>query len=86
MFIKKTRSELKEMVLGWKDKTMDFIKKQEAWKVLLGGIFLGGALVLLIGIVLPILFLLVVIAACLYFMEPEDVVDVEVNDANKDNK
>ena len=51
MFIKKTRSELKEMVLGWKDKTMDFIKKQEAWKVLLGGIFLGGALVLLIGIV-----------------------------------
>ena len=86
MFIKKTRSELKEMVLGWKDKTMDFIKKQEAWKVLLGGIFLGGALVLLIGIVLPILFLLVVIAVCLYFMAPEDVVDVEVNDANKDNK
>ena len=58
MFIKKTRSELKEMALGWKDKTIDFIKKQEAWKVLLGGIFLGGALVLLIGIVLPILFIL----------------------------
>ena len=86
MFIKKTRSELKEMALGWKAKTIDFIKKQEAWKVLLGGIFLGGALVLLIGIVLPILFILAVIAACLYFMAPEDVVDVEVNDANKDNK
>ena len=86
MFIKKTRSELKEMALGCKDKTIDFIKKQEAWKALLGGIFLGGALVLLIGIVLPILFIVAVIAACLYFMAPEDVVDVEVNDANKDNK
>ena len=64
---------------------MDYSKLTK-FNFLVGGIILGGALVLLIGIVLPILFLLVVIAACIYFMAPEDIVDVEVNDANKEDK
>ena len=83
MFIKKTRSELKEMALGWKNNIVDFVKKQEAWKILVGGIVLGGALVLFIGLILPLVFFAVVISAVLYFMAPESIVTTEVNDDSR---
>ena len=80
MLIKKTRSELKEMALGWKNKVVDFVKEQESWKVLVGGIIIGGACVLLLGIVLPVVFFAVVISLVIYFMAPESIDTIEVED------
>lgn len=68
--LKKTRTELKEMVVGWMDNSLEFLKKQEPWKILAGGVVFGVILVLLIGIILPLLFLTVVACAVIYFMSP----------------
>lgn len=91
MVLKKTKSELKDMVLGWKDRAADYMKNQEAWKLLVGGIVLGIVIVVFRAIILPILFFAFVCGAIFYFMSPnespndKDYVVVEKEDDKKDN-
>lgn len=85
MGLKKTKTELKDIVKGWLEKSQDFMKSQESWKILVAGIIIGIVVILFFPFIMSLFFITIVVGAVIYFLSPEKLSSLDNADNKDDN-